>query len=145
MVRNKAIRNKTVRENWSRMWGKASQDRWISDVSYLSRGWGLECTSLFVGPKISLHVAQIPRRLPHFSLGMYHGDEEWDQLRYSAKIFSVEKALKKWLVLIYRPTHGIEETTVSYKITMDCMIESVASTDSVTSGYCDTLNIIYFV
>jgi hypothetical protein len=76
-----------------------------------------------VGPKISLHVAQIPRRLPHFSLGMYHGNEEWDQLRYSAKISTVEKALKKWLVLIYRPTHGIEEIIVSYKITLDCMIE----------------------
>jgi hypothetical protein len=54
---------------------------------------------------------------------MYHGNEEWNQLRYSAKIFFVEKALKKWLVLIYRSTHGTEETTVSYKIALDCVIE----------------------
>jgi hypothetical protein len=54
---------------------------------------------------------------------MYHENEEWNQLRYSAKISTVEKALKKWLVLIHRPTHGIEEITVSYKITFDCVIE----------------------
>jgi hypothetical protein len=54
---------------------------------------------------------------------MYHGNEEWDQLRYSAKIFSVEKALKEWLVLIYRRTQGTEEATISYKIILDCVIE----------------------
>jgi hypothetical protein len=76
---------------------------------------------------------------------MYHGNEEWDQLRYSAKIFSVEKALKKWFVLIYRRTQGIEESTVSYQITLDCVIEISGISDSLTSGYFDTVTIIYIV
>lgn len=35
----------------------------------------------------TFHVAQIPRRLPHFSLEMYHGSKEWDQLRLHSRDF----------------------------------------------------------
>jgi hypothetical protein len=33
------------------------------------------------------HVAQIPRRLPHFSLEMYHGNKERDQFRLHSQDF----------------------------------------------------------
>jgi hypothetical protein len=37
--------------------------------------------SLRVPQNKTPHVAQIPRRLPHSSFGMYHMNGEWDQLR----------------------------------------------------------------